>query len=336
MKIGFDLMGTDQSPKVEIETLKLLQKEPIPDTEILCVGKGEVEAEISSLGCDFVMADEVVGMHELPSVVVKQKKNSSIGILCRLLKEGKIDAVVSAGNTGAIFAFSIFELGRMVGVDKPALGVPFPTETGYTFMLDVGSNIHLKPINYIQYAMLGVIYSEKVMGKVRPRVALLNIGEESIKGHDTIQKAYINLKNSNINFIGNIEGSDIMKGFADVIVCDGFVGNIVLKFAEGMVDVFTKMLKDVVDSAVRRRLGQVLVRPAFADLKRKMNYEEYGGGILLGLPGIVVVAHGRSSPLALKNAIRLASLCVKNGVITEIKKTFSSISKNQSATKEEN
>jgi len=326
MKIGFDMMGTDSAPKVEIETLKLLHKEPIPDTEILCVGKGETEAEISAFGHEFVMADEVVGMHEMPSVVVKQKKNSSIGILCRLLKEGKIDALVSAGNTGAVFAFSMFELGRIEGIDKPALGVTFPSETGFSFMLDVGSNIHLRPINYIQYGILGSIYSEKVLAKTRPRVALLNIGEESVKGHENIQKAYTGLKATNLNFIGNIEGNDIMKGFADVIVCDGFVGNIVIKFAEGMVDVLKKMLKDDVDLAVRRRLGVALVRPALENLKRRMSYEEHGGGILLGLAGVVIISHGRSSPEALRNALRLAHSCVKNGITEEIRRSFAQIS----------
>jgi len=322
-------MGTDNSPKVEIETLRLLRKEPIPDTEILCVGKGEIEAEISSFGHQFVLADEVVGMYELPSVVVKQKKNSSIGILCKFLKEGKIDAMVSAGNTGATLAFSIFELGRIEGIDKPALGVTIPTETGYSFLLDVGSNIHIKPINYIQYATLGSIYSEKILGKTRPRVALLNIGEESIKGHDIIQKAYDSLKGTSLNFIGNIEGQNIMKGFADVIVCDGFVGNIVLKFAEGMVDVLVKMLKDGVERAVRRKLGVVLVRPALETIKRKMNYEEYGGGILLGLNGVVVISHGRSSSDALKNALGLAHACVKSGIIDEIRRSFANISTNK-------
>lgn len=261
MKIGFDLMGTDLAPKVEIETLKLLQRDPLPDVEIVCVAKGDLEAEVSQFGHHFIMADDVVGMHEVPSVVVKQKRNSSIGILCRLLKEHAIDALVSAGNTGAVVAFSIFGLGRIEGVDKPALGVTFPTETGYTFLLDIGANIHLKPINYVQYSMLGTIYSEKVLGRVKPRVALLNIGEESIKGNEAIQKAYGMLKTSSLNFIGNIEGRDIMKGVADVVVCDGFVGNIIVKFAEGMVDVLGKMLKDAIESAFRRKLGPFLVKP---------------------------------------------------------------------------
>jgi glycerol-3-phosphate acyltransferase PlsX len=311
-------MGSDAAPNNEFETLKLLREEPICD--LVVSGKGDYENDVTELGFEFRLADEVIGMHEIPSLAIRQKRNSSLGILTNLLKNKKLDAMVSAGNTGAILGFSMVTLGKIEGLSKPGLAITLPTESGYSVILDVGANITPKLIDYYNYGLMGSILAEIILRKKNPRVAILNIGSESVKGDETRQKAYQILQDSTLNFIGNIEGSNIMKGFADIIITDGFTGNVILKFSEGMIDVIMHMLKEEVDAVVRRKFGQYLVRPAFRGLKAKFNYEEYGGGILLGIEGVVIICHGHSSPQALKNAIKLAKMCVEFNIVDEIKK----------------
>jgi glycerol-3-phosphate acyltransferase PlsX len=311
-------MGSDNAPVKELETLQLLSEEN--SDGLLVTGKGDYESRVTEIGFEFHLADEVVGMHEIPTVAVRQKKNSSLGVLIKLLKAKEIDAVVSAGNTGAILGFSMLELGKISGLSRPGLAITFPSEAGYSVMIDVGANIHPKTIDYVNYGVMGSIFSEIVLEKKQPRIAILNIGSESVKGDEMRQKAYQNLKESKLNFIGNIEGNDIMKGFADVIICDGFTGNVLLKFSEGMVAAIWSMLRETVDAVMRRKFGQFLVKPAIKDLQAKFNYEEYGGGILLGVDGVVIICHGRSSPQALKNAIKLARTCVEFNLTDEIKK----------------
>ena len=313
MRIGFDLMGSDAAPLNELSTLKLLLEDPVSDL-VVC-GLGDYEHEVADLGYEFRLADEVIGMHEIPSVAVRKKKKSSINVLMNLLKRKQVDAIVSAGNTGAILGFGMIALGKIGDLSRPGLAITFPAETGYSIILDVGANISPKSIDYYNYGIMGAILAEAVMAKKNPRVAILNIGSESMKGDDAKQKAYQMLESSSLNFIGNIEGNHIMKGFADVIVCDGFTGNVLVKFSEGMIDTVWSMLREEVDAIARRKFGQFLVRPAVKGLKARFNYEEYGGGILLGVEGVVVVCHGRSSPTALKNAIKFAATCVEYNVV---------------------
>jgi glycerol-3-phosphate acyltransferase PlsX len=311
-------MGSDSAPINELHALEMIKEEPPCD--LLVIGKGDYENDVKNLGFDFHLADDVVGMHDIPSVAVRQKRNSSLAILVDKLKNRNVEAIVSAGNTGATLGFSMITLGIIEGIPKPGLAITVPTETGYSVMIDVGANIHPKTVDYFNYGLMGSAFAEIVFAKDKPRVALLNIGMESAKGDETRQKAYQNLQASGLNFIGNIEGNDIMKGFADVIVCDGFTGNVVLKFSEGMIDIIWHMLRETVDGIRRRKFGQFLVKPAVQDLKARFNYEEYGGGILLGVNGIVIVCHGHSSPQALKNAIKLAKTCAEHDLVEEIKK----------------
>jgi glycerol-3-phosphate acyltransferase PlsX len=318
LKIGFDLMGSDTAPVNELHALELLKEDPIGD--LLVVGKGDYENDVRHLGFDFHLANEVIGMHEIPAVAVRQKRNSSLAILVDMLKNKELAAIVSAGNTGAILGFSMINLRAIEGISRAGLAITVPTESGYSVMIDVGANIHPKSIDYYNYGLMGAAFAEIVLTKAKPRVAILNIGVESAKGDDIRQKAYQQLQASGLNFIGNIEGNDIMKGFADVVVCDGFTGNVVLKFSEGMVDIIWHMLKDTVDAVMRRKFGQFLVKPAVQDLMARFNYEEYGGGILLGVNGVVIICHGRSSPQALKNAIRLAKTCAEQNIVEEIGK----------------
>lgn len=318
MKIGFDLMGSDAAPKNELEALRLLKEEGFG--ELIVVGRGEYEAEVRELGWEFHVADDVIGMHDIPMVAVKQKRNSSMAILFGMLKRREIDAVVSAGNTGAMMGFSVFELGVIEPVSKPGLAITMPTESGYMVFIDVGANIKPKPVDFVHYAAMGSIFCRFTQHKELPKIGILNIGSESGKGDEIRQKSYELLKASGMNFIGNIEGNDIMKGFADVVVSDGFTGNVVLKLIEGIVDIIWKMLRETEEGARRRRIGQYLVRPAIDDLKAKFSYEEHGGGILLGVEGVVIISHGRSSGFALKNALKLAQTCVDTNLIEEIKK----------------
>lgn len=318
MKIGFDLMGSDSAPKNELEALRLLKEETICD--LLVCGTGDYEKEVVELGFEFRVADEVIGMHEIPSVAIRKKKNSSLGILVQLLQKKEIEAIVSAGNTGAILGFSMVSLGKIEGLSRAGLAITLPVENGYSIMLDVGSNINPKAIDYYNYGLMGSVLSEIALDKETPRVALLNIGSEQIKGDEVRQRAYQMLQDRKMNFIGNIEGNNIMKGFADVIVTDGFTGNVILKFLEGMIDSIWSMLREEVDAVARRKVGQFLVKPAVEELKGKFNYEEYGGGILLGVEGVVIVCHGHSSSHALKNAIKLAKTCIEFNIIEEIKK----------------
>ncbi len=311
-------MGTDSAPDEELAALRILRDERLDD--LLVCGKGEYESQVIDMGYEFRLAPEVIGMHDIPSVAIRQKRSSSIALLIEALKNREIDAVVSAGNTGAIMGFSMFVLGKITETTKAGLAVTLPTEAGYSIMLDVGANISPRTHDFCNYGIMGSVLAEIILGKDRPRVALLNIGGESIKGDDSRQKAYAALKDSSINFIGNIEGNDIMKGFSDVIICDGFTGNVILKFSEGLIDTLTQMLKKTVYAALRRRFGQFLVKPAFENLRSKFSYEEYGGAILLGVDGIVIVCHGRSSPAALSNAIKLAKTCVEHNITDEIRK----------------
>lgn len=320
MKLGFDLMGSDSAPRSEIEALKSLKEEC--KQAVIVVGKGDYELEVHNLGFDYRIAEEVVGMHEIPTVAVRQKKDSSMGILFKMLKNKEIDGLISAGNTGAIMGFSFFELGPIEENSKPGLGITLPTESGYSIMIDVGANIKPRPIDLFYYGIMGAIFARVALEKENPRIGLLNIGSESVKGDEVRQKAYQLLKQGNINFIGNIEGNNLMKGFVDVIITDGFTGNVLLKYSEGIVDALWYMLKETVDAAMRRRFGQFLVKPAMQDLKAKFSYEEYGGGILLGVNGVVIVCHGHSSAYALKNAINMAMRCVEFNIIEEIRKVI--------------
>jgi glycerol-3-phosphate acyltransferase PlsX len=322
MKIGFDLMGSDNAPNSEFSALGLIKNEGIRDL-VVC-GLGDHEHEVADLGFEFQLADEVIGMHEIPSAAVRQKKNSSLGVLIHLLKQKRLDAVVSAGNTGAIMGFSMIQLGKIEGLSRPGLAITLPTEEGYSVILDVGANISPKAIDYYNYGLMGSVLAEIISDKKTPRIAILNIGTENVKGDETRQKAYTILQESGLNFIGNIEGNNIMKGFADVIITDGFTGNVVLKLTEGMIDTLWHMLTEEVDAVVRRRFGKYLVKPAVKGLRAKFNYEEHGGGILLGVDGVVIVCHGHSSPLALKNAVRLANSCVEFDILKAIKNKMKS------------
>ncbi len=327
MRVAVDAMGGDRAPEVVLqgvaEALEIA-KEPL---EIVLAGDEQIIRsclpDVSKV--EIVHADDVVGVDESPASALRKKTHSSIGIAITLQKEKKVDAFVSAGNTGAIMAFSLFSLGRLKGVNRPSLAAFFPTLRGYIIVLDVGANTDCKPANLVQFAVMGSIYVQNVLGKENPKVALLNIGEEPTKGNELTQKTYGILQNSDLNFIGNVEGRDILTGEADVIVCDGFIGNVILKFTESLKDLLINYLGIYTRREPKVKMGASLLSPFLEDFKSKLNYEEYGGAPLLGIDGITIVCHGNSSPRAIRNAILVASQCAKSRINRKIEDKLQSL-----------
>ncbi len=319
MRIAIDAMGGDNAPMVNVLGAISAAKES-PDTELVLIGKEDAinecfaTAGISHHTISIINAAQVIEAHEKPADAFRKKKHSSIAKGAQMLKEGKVDAFVSAGNTGAVVAFSIFTLGRLKGVSRPALASFFPTQTECTLALDVGATSDTKALNLIQFAYMGATYFEKIIGKHNPTVGLLSIGEERTKGKDLTHVAFRALERSPLNFIGNVEGNDILRGKANVVVMDGFVGNAMLKFGESIVHLLGDAIRSAVKSRMRYKMGGMLLRPAMKALFNKLSYEEYGGAVLLGVNGVTIVSHGRSSIKAIKNAILTAQKDAKEHV----------------------
>ncbi len=307
MKLAIDLMGGDLAPRVPIEGAKRAYEELGELLEVYLVGNENVIKKFSIPDVfKIVDARQVVESDEPPMEAFRKKKDSSIAISIEMQKEGEIDASLSAGNTGAVVAFSILSLGRLAGVDRPALTTFFPTKRGHSLVLDVGANTNCKPSSLRDFGVMGSLYLEKVFKIKNPSVGLLSMGEEETKGGQVVSEAHNLLSNSGINFAGNIEGHDILEGKTDVVVCSGFTGNAVLKFGESLVDFIISHIKESTRSSLRASFGGLLMKPVFTSLLEKVNYEEYGGAILLGVNGISVVCHGKSEAKAIRNAILTA------------------------------
>ncbi|MBU1147147.1 MAG: phosphate acyltransferase PlsX [Candidatus Omnitrophica bacterium] len=310
MKIAIDVMGSDNAPGVDIEGAVLAAREY--DHEIILVGQKDlIEKELKKHGAipkniSIEHAPEVIGMHEQPVLSVRRKKHSSIVVLANLAKEKKVDAIVSAGNTGAMVCAATLKCRLLPGIERAGIGIVMPTLKDTALMIDVGANIGAKPKHLLQYAIMGSAYSEYILNKKSPKVGLLNIGEEESKGTGFLKEAYGLLELSGLNFIGNIEGRDLFMGDCDVIVCDGLVGNVALKVSESTAHALTEMLKQYLNSSFITRLSAILGRKAFRLYKKKMDSAEYGGAPLLGINGISIICHGSSSAKAIKNAIRVA------------------------------
>jgi glycerol-3-phosphate acyltransferase PlsX len=313
MIIAVDAMGGDFAPEATVDGAIQAARVARDKYEIVLVGNEErIKKELSrfsveKLPISIYHASEEISMEESPTRALRHKKDSSLVVATTLLKKGLADAVVSAGNTGAFMAAALLTLGRLPGVHRPALGSFIPNEKGVCVVIDVGANSDCKPVNLLQFAVMGSVYIEQIFDIAQPKVGLLSMGEEESKGNELVRAAHQLLKKGSFNFIGNVEGRDILKGTAEVVVCDGFVGNIVLKFAESIVGMFTKSLKKSVGRNIPANLGAVLMKPAFRKLRLLLDYQEYGGVPLLGLNGICIVCHGRSTPRAIRSAIREAS-----------------------------
>lgn len=324
MRVALDAMGSDAAPSSEVEgALAALAEDT--DFEVVLLGLREALEPFKkkigeAQGLVIVEVEEAIGMHEAPSEVLKTKTYSSIARGIDLLKRGEVDAFVSAGNTGAVMAFSLFTLGRIKGIQRPALGASFPTPSGHTFVLDVGANVEAKPVQLRNYAVMGRIVMEKIFRVPQPRVGVINVGHERGKGNQLTQEAYGLLEQAPIRFIGNLEGSEVFRDKADVIVTDGFTGNVLLKVCEGMGEA---VLSTMHTTGKKYRWRSWFSKKVFRDFISGLNYEESGGAILLGVEGSVIISHGRSSAHAITNALRLASFTVREGVVDAIKEEFS-------------
>lgn len=322
MKIAIDAMGGDYAPEEIVKGAVLACREL--GAEIILVGNEDKisatlkEQSISGLKLEIYNATEVIEMDEHPANAVKKKKDSSLLVANRLVKEGAASAVISAGNTGAAMTASLLTLGRIKGINRPAIASPMPTKTGVSVLIDAGANADCDPDNLLQFALMGSIYAEQVFGLPKPRVGLLSIGEEETKGNKLTLAAHQLLRQSPINFIGNIEGRDVHHGECDVIVCDGFVGNIVLKLSEGLAGALFSQIKAALTRNLITTTGALLVKSAFKSLKGRMDYTEYGGAPLLGLNGISIISHGRSNAKAIKNAVKAAMKAVNEDIVGKI------------------
>jgi glycerol-3-phosphate acyltransferase PlsX len=318
--IALDAMGSDRAPKPEVEGAILAARHY--GVQVLLVGREpELRAELKNhpsarfLPIHTVHASEVIGMDEKAAHAVRAKRDSSMRVGLRLVRDGKATGFVTAGNTGAGMATAKMVLGTLPGVDRPALAAVFPTAAGTaSVMLDVGANVDCKPNHIQQFAVMGDIYYRTIFNVHRPRVGLLSIGEEEGKGNELTRNVYDMLKDLPLNFVGNVEGRDLYNGSVDVIVCDGFVGNVALKVSEGLVTTMRSLLRESLQTTLTRQVGFLLSRRAFDDFKRRLDYSEYGGAPLLGAKGICIIGHGSSNGNAIKNAIRVAAELSEGGV----------------------
>ncbi len=328
MRIALDAMGGDNAPIVNVEgaleALKIdsrLEIVLVGDERILNPLIKKYAAPIDRLFIHH--ASEVITMHDAATQGVRKKKDASINVMYNLQKEHKAVASVSAGHTGAMLTAGLFCLGRLSGVKRAAIATFLPTEKGRCILLDAGANMDCKAEYLAQFATMGSIYCKHMLGVDSPRVGLLNVGEETTKGNEAARQAHEILTTLPLNFIGNIEGSDIFKGTADVIVCDGFIGNIVLKFAEGIIGFIRSTLKHHTSKSLLAKGGLVLLAPSLTALTRRMDYSEYGGAPLLGLDGVGIVSHGKSNAKAIKNALLVAAKFVENRVNDLIREQLS-------------
>ncbi|MFO0705715.1 MAG: phosphate acyltransferase PlsX [Nitrospira sp.] len=310
MKIALDAMGGDHGPAPCIEGAVQAAKEL--DVDVVLVGdETTLKQECARLGAtdpriSIRHAPQVVEMHESPAAVARKKRDSSIWIATELVKSGEAGAVVSPGNTGASMVSAFFVLGLTKGVERPAIATSLPTLTGEAIMLDVGANVDCTAKHLEQFGLMGNEYGKHLFRKPNPRVGLLSIGEEDSKGNEVTKEAFKLLKASQLNFIGNVEGRDVYSGTADVVVCDGFIGNVALKISEGVADTIKKLLLKEISGSWLGRLAYPLIAGPLLNLKRRIDYAEFGGAPLLGVNGITMICHGRSSAKAIKNAIRRA------------------------------
>jgi phosphate acyltransferase len=311
--IAVDAMGGDKAPVPEVEGAIHAAREY--GHRVLLVGNGpDVERELQShhsigdLLIEVIHASERITMDDHAAKAARGKKDSSMHVCARLVHSGKADGFLSAGNTGACMAIANMVLRKVPGVDRPALTGVFPTHKGTpVVVVDVGANVDCEPENLRQFGLMGEIYSRLVLKIKRPRVGLLSIGEEEHKGNSLTRDATPLLKSLGINFIGNVEGRDLFSGHVDVIVCDGFVGNVALKVSEGLSEMIRGMLREALEATVTRKIGYALSRSAYTEFKKRVDYAEYGGAPLLGVKGVCIICHGRSDSNAIKNAIRVAA-----------------------------
>ena len=312
MRIAVDAMGGDSAPREIVrgaidyalqstDEVSLVGDVPRLEREVAAYGKG-VPPNIC-----YVDAPDVVGMNDHPATAIRTKRRSSIVVATDLVRDGQADAVVSAGSTGATMAAAVFRLGRIEGIDRPALPAHMVTATGPVMLLDVGANVDSDPEHLVQFAAMGAIFAEHVLHVTNPRIGLLNIGEEIEKGDELAREAHAKLASLDLHFVGNVEAHDMIAHRADVVVCDGFVGNVVIKFFEGITSFIFRALREDLQQGPIAPLALLALKPGFARMKARFDYERYGGAPLLGVKGVSIVTHGRAKARMIENAIRVAS-----------------------------
>lgn len=326
MRVIVDAMGSDNAPGPDVEgAIRAARRY---GCGLLLVGREDaVRAElakhdVSGLSIEVAHASQVVEMHEHPAQAVREKDDASVVVGMRLLRDGDGDAFVSAGNSGGVLASALVgagRIGRIKGIQRPAISTVLPHLHGHSFMLDIGANADARPEWLVQFGIMGAVYAEKVLGIATPRVGLLSNGEEDTKGNAVVQEAHSLLRQSDLNFCGNVEGKDITQGKADVIVSDGFAGNVAIKTAEGTASMILTILKREIKARPLASLGALLAKPAFKVAAKTLDYREYGGGPLLGVDGVVIIAHGRSDALAMENAVRVALEAAERDVVGTIR-----------------
>ena len=321
LMIAVDAMGGDNAP-LEICKGAVVACKEFEDINLVLVGDSEqikkcIEdaSPSESSRISIVHAEERIEMDDHPTLSLRKKRRSSMRLAMEMVRSGEAQGIVSAGNTGAIVAGGILIVGRLPSIDRPALGVPLPTVNRYTFLLDVGASVRCKSINLYQYALMGNIYSQKILGVDKPMVSLLSNGSEDIKGNEVVAEVREMLLKAKLNYTGYIEGNEVVYGNADVVVCDGFVGNVVLKFGEGLVSAARSIIKEEIGQRFLPKIGMVFMIPMLKALWNRFNYEKYGGSPLLGVDGVVIKAHGRSKSPAILSALKTArNFIEKNGV----------------------
>lgn len=316
-------MGGDYGPAVVVEGAVAAAREHA--ISLMLVGdKAAVEREVARLKAENLPielrhASQVVGMAESPSQALRRKRDSSLRVAAQLVKDGEAAAFISAGNTGAAMAIAMFVIGVLPGIDRPAIAAVLPNLKRFTVLLDVGANVDPKPWHLLQFAVMGHVYARDILGYDNPRVGLLSVGEEEGKGNELTKEAYEQLKDSSLNFVGNVEGREIYNGRCEVVVTDGFTGNVALKISESLAEMLGAMIKEELTRDVRSKVAAGLALPAFARFKRRVDYTEMGGAPLLGIDGAAIICHGASPVKAIKNAVRVAAEWARAGVNEHIK-----------------
>jgi glycerol-3-phosphate acyltransferase PlsX len=326
-KIAIDAMGGDKGPGPLIQGAILAASEF--GTEIVLVGDEqqldtEMKAHLQGHPSLAIRhASQVIEMEEAPTTAFRKKKTASIRVAMEMLQAGEVDAVISAGHTGATLTAATLLLKPLPGIDRPAIAALIPTMQGHSIIIDAGANVDCKPMHLYQFGVMGSVYARYILQQDRPRVGLLSIGEEENKGNETTKEAFQMLRKSSLNFVGNVEAKAVYRGFADVIVCDGFIGNVALKISESFAEMLGSVLREVYTHTRWSRMGYLLLKPSLAILKHKMDYEEYGGAPLLGVNGTCLIAHGASSARAIKSAIGLAERLLTHRVNMHIQEDLS-------------
>lgn len=322
MRIAIDGMGGDRGPKVILEGTIQAAKEF--GVEVILVGDQDIlnselaHHNVQGLKIHIKHAPEVVEMDESAAAAIRKKKKSSIRLAIELVKSGEADALVTAGNTGAAMATAKILLGALKGVERPAIATILPTIKGVALLLDVGANVDCRPRHLLQFAIMGNIYAKDFLGIEKPKVGLLNIGEEESKGNELTKESFKAIKNEGLNFIGNVEGKNLYTGNVDVVVCDGFTGNIALKISESVAEMIAMYFQQEIPKKILWKLGYFLMRPCFRKFKRKIDYDEYGGAPLLGINGVCIICHGISGAKAIKNAIKVATGFIQRDINSHI------------------